>query len=371
MFYHLFKPLLENEIFGLSIFNVFQYITFRAIAAFITASFFSLILGPKFIKLLEKHKAIESVNPHTPASHKIKAGTPTMGGLIVICGLLLSVLLWNNLLNSYIIILIVTTIWLGGTGFLDDFKKNFLHQKQGLKPKYKLFSQITLGVLVASVLYFSTKDESTIIGINIPFIKNYSLHLGWFFIPFVIFMITATSNAVNLTDGLDGLASGIVILSSLGLGIMAYLKGNFNIANYLNLEFISNAGELTIFIAALIGTLLGFLWYNIKPAQIFLGDTGSMALGGILSVLAILLREEIFFFIIGGLFVFTTLSSLIQRYYFKYTRKKYGDGVRFYSRAPIHHHYEEKGISEEKIVVRYWIVTALLVAIGLATIKLR
>ncbi|MCF7793766.1 MAG: phospho-N-acetylmuramoyl-pentapeptide-transferase [Candidatus Cloacimonetes bacterium] len=371
MFYHLFSPLADTPIFGYTIFNVFQYVTFRAIAAFITALLFSLLLGPKFIKILQGHHAIERINDYLPISHREKEGTPSMGGLIVISSLLLSVLLWNNLVNSYILIMIITTVWLGGIGFLDDYMKNFLKMKQGLIAKYKLLAQITLGILVSSALYFGSPDKATIAQISIPFVKSTFLYLGIIFIPFGVFMVTATSNAVNLTDGLDGLASGTVALAAFGLGIMAYLKGNFNLAHYFNLEFISNAGELTVFISALIGTLMGFLWYNIKPAQIFLGDTGSLALGGILAVLSMLLREEIFFAIVGGIFVIETLSSIIQRYYFKYTRIKFGKGRRVFKCAPIHHHFEMKGISEEKIVIRFWIVGMLLVAIGLATLKLR
>lgn len=371
MFYHIFAPLSQTEIFGFNLFNVFQYVTFRAIAAFITAIIFSLLLGPKIIRLLKKNQAVESVNEYVPISHREKEGTPTMGGLIVITSLLISVLLWNNLVNSYIIIMIITTVWLGGIGFLDDYLKNFLKMKEGLIARYKLFAQITLGLLIGAVLFFGMHDNANITQISLPFFKGVSISLGWIFIPFVVFMITGTSNAVNLTDGLDGLASGIVALSGLALGIMAYIKGNFNLAEYLNLEFISNAGELTVFIAALMGTMLGFLWYNIKPAQVFLGDTGSLALGGILAVLSILLREEIFFAIVGGIFVLEAMSTIIQRYYFKYTRIKTGTGKRVFLCAPIHHHYELKGMAEEKIVIRFWIVTALLVAIGLATIKLR
>ena len=371
MFYHLFAPLANMEILGYNLFRVFQYVTFRSIAAFITAIFFSILLGPKFIKMLKKHQAVESINEYVPISHKEKEGTPTMGGLIVICSILLSVLLWNNLVNSYVLIMIITTIWLGATGFLDDYLKNFLKAKKGLIAKYKLLSQIALGLLIAFALYYGAQDPDIITKINLPFFKGSSIQLRLLFIPFVVFMVTATSNAVNLTDGLDGLAGGTVAIAALGLGIMAYIKGNFVLAEYLNLHFIQNAGELTVFISALVGTMLGFLWYNVKPAQIILGDTGSLSLGGILAVLAVLLREEIFFAIVGGVFVVEALSTIIQRYYFKYTRLKTGTGKRVFLCAPIHHHYELKGISEEKIVIRFWIVAALLVGIGLATLKLR
>ncbi|MFC1887239.1 phospho-N-acetylmuramoyl-pentapeptide-transferase [Candidatus Cloacimonadota bacterium] len=371
MIYHLLAPLGHVEILGFTMFNVVQYVTFRSIAAFITALIFSLLLGPKFIRLLQKHQAVELINDYLPDSHKSKKGTPTMGGLIALSGLLLSSLLWNNLINSYVLIMYLTIIWLGSIGFLDDYLKNFKHTKMGLIARYKLLAQITLGLIIALILYFGSPDKTSITTINIPFVKNMVIQLSWFFIPFVVFMIVGTSNAVNLTDGLDGLAGGTIAISAFALGIMAYIKGHFGIADYLNVDFISNAGELTIFTSALIGTVLGFLWYNIKPAQIFMGDTGSLSIGGILAVLAILLREEIFFSIAGGVFVLEAMSSIIQRYYFKYTRKKTGTGKRVFLCAPIHHHFELKGLSEEKIVIRFWIVATLLAAIALATLKLR
>lgn len=371
MFYHIFAPLTDYEVFGYNIFHVFQYVTFRAIAAFITALLFSLLLGPSLIKLLKKYQAVELINEYLPERHQAKKGTPTMGGLIVLLGLVLSVILWNNLVNSYILIMLLTTIWLGSIGFLDDYLKNFRKTKSGLIAKYKLMAQVALGFFIAFILVYGTKDKSVITAINLPFIKNTIIQLGWFFIPFAIFMIVGTSNAVNLTDGLDGLATGTIALSAFALGIMAYIKGNFIIAGYLNMDFIPNAGELTVFTAALIGTLLGFLWYNVRPAQIFLGDTGSLSLGGILAVLAILLREELFFAIVAGVFILEAMSSILQRYYFKYTRIKTGTGKRIFRCAPIHHHFELKGMAEEKIVVRFWIVAMLLVAVGLATLKLR
>ncbi|HHE38780.1 MAG TPA: phospho-N-acetylmuramoyl-pentapeptide-transferase [Candidatus Cloacimonetes bacterium] len=371
MFYHFFLPLLDKEIFGYNIFNVIQYVTFRAIAAFVTALILSFLFGPKLIRMLKKNKAVETINEHLPENHKSKAGTPTMGGLIVLLSLLVSILLWNNLINSYILVMILTIIWLGSVGFLDDYLKNFHHTKSGLIAKYKLMAQIVLGIVVAFILFYGEKDPDIITSINLPFLKNTIIQLKWFFIPFVIFMIVGTSNAVNLTDGLDGLASGTIAISAFALGVMAYIKGHFVIAEYLNLDYIANAGELAVFTAALIGTLLGFLWFNVKPAQIFLGDTGSLSLGGILAVLAILLREEIFFAIVGMVFVVEAMSSIIQRYYFKYTRIKTGKGKRVFLCAPLHHHFELKGISEEKIVIRFWIIAILLAAIGLGTLKLR
>ncbi len=368
MLYHLFYPLANYNI----IFNVFRYVTFRSIAAFLTAFIFAIFLGPKFIKLLKKNNAVEEASEVRPESHKKKAGTPTMGGLIILSGLMLSSLLWNNLTSSYILLLYLSVGILGALGFLDDYLKNFKHKKDGLIARYKLYGQIGLGLLVGLYLYYDPNSVN-IAKVSIPFLKNIFLNFGIFFVPFVIFMITATSNAVNLTDGLDGMAAGNVGLTALGLAVFSYMKGNFKLATYFNLDYISQGGELTIFIFALIGTILGFLWYNTHPAEIFMGDTGSLALGGILAVITILLREEIVFGIMGFVFVVEAASSLIQRYYFKYTRRKFGKGneIRFFLKAPIHHHYEEKGMSEQKIVIRSWILTALFVAIGLITLKVR
>ena len=367
MLYHLFAPLADQHIF----YNVFRYVTFRSIAAFLTAFLFSIFLGPMFIKMLKNHQFVETINDVVPESHKSKEGTPTMGGLIIILGLLLSTLLWNDLTNSNVLIMVLTVLWLGGIGFLDDFLKNIKKTKKGLVAKYKLLGQISLSLIIALILYFSMPDNTAITSIGIPFFKSVTFNFGIFFIPFVIFMIVGTSNAVNLTDGLDGLASGTISIAAFALGIMAYIKGNYNLATYFNMEFLAEAGELTIFTASIMGTILGFLWYNTKPASIFMGDTGSLALGGVLSTMAILLREEIFFAIVGGIFVVEAMSSIMQRYYFKYTRKKYGVGKRIFRCAPLHHHFEKMGLSEEKIVIRFWIVAMLLAAIGLATIKLR
>jgi phospho-N-acetylmuramoyl-pentapeptide-transferase len=367
MFYHIFFPFANYSIF----FNVFRYVTFRSIAAFITALLFSLFIGPKIIQSLKRHSAVETIDEDVPERHKIKQGTPTMGGLIILCGLMLSSLLWNNLTNSYILIMYLTTVWLGIFGFLDDYLKNFVKAKKGLIPRYKLLGQVSLAILLTLAIYYSSSNTSIATTMQIPFLKNTVVQLGYFFFPIVLIMIVGTSNAVNLTDGLDGLAAGITIFAALGLGIMSYLKGNFVIARYLNLEYIYEAGELIVFISALIGTLIGFLWYNSYPAEVFMGDTGSLTLGGILAVLAVMLREQLFFLIIAGLFVVEALSVMTQRYYFKYTKKKFGVGKRVFLCAPIHHHYEMKGLHESKIVIRFWIIAIMLVAIGLSTVKLR
>jgi len=261
-------------------------------------------------------------------------------------------------------------LWLGGLGFMDDYLKNILKKPDGLIARYKLLGQTVLAIIIACAIYFSPMSAD-MTRIALPFLKDTFIHLTWFFIPFVIFMIVGTSNAVNLTDGLDGLAGGLIALSTFGLGVMAYLKGHFIIANHLNINFIPEAGEIVVFLAAMLGTTLGFLWFNTKPAQIFMGDTGSLPMGGLLAVVSIFLQEQLFFAIIGGLFVANAMSSLVQRYYFKYTRIRFGVGKRFFKRAPLHHHFEMMGMSEEKIVMRFWIVGILLVAIGLGTLKLR
>jgi len=372
MFYHLFDPLSNSELLGLNLFNVFRYITFRSVMAFITGLIYTLTVGPIIIKKIKEKQALEIISDYLiDIGHKDKVNTPSMGGIIFLSGLLITSLLWNNLTNHYILLMYLVTIWLGGLGFLDDYLKNIKKEKQGLIARYKFLGQIILGLFVAMVLITSPIDKSTITTICIPFFKNLSLNIYWLFIPFTVLMIVGTSNGTNLTDGLDGLATGTISIALIGLGIMSYIKGNFINAEYLNLEFIPQAGELTVFIAGVVGSLLGFLWFNCKPAQIFMGDTGSLALGGQLAVIAIILREEIFFLIIGGIFVVESISSLIQIKYFQYTRKKYGKGRWFFKMAPLHHHYQKKGFSEDKIVVRFWIIALLLLAIGLSTIKLR
>jgi phospho-N-acetylmuramoyl-pentapeptide-transferase len=367
MLYHLLFPLAKYSI----VFNVFRYVTFRSIGAFVTSLLFTLLIGPAFINLLKRKAAVETIDSDAPEKHRIKAGTPTMGGLIILCGLLASSLLWNVLSNRSILMMYLTTVWLGIFGFLDDYLKNFVMEKKGLLPRYKLWGQISIGLLLTLAIFYGSSPEDAVSKLQIPFLKNTYIELGLFFIPFVVFFVTATSNAVNLTDGLDGLAAGTLVFSAIGLGVMSYLKGNFIAADYLNLEFLPSAGELTVFIAALVGTLIGFLWFNSYPAQIFMGDTGSLTLGGILAVISVLLKEQIFLVIIGAIFVMETLSVIIQRSWFKYTRKRFGTGRRVFLCAPLHHHYELKGLHETKIVTRFWIVVILLLAIGLSTLKLR
>jgi phospho-N-acetylmuramoyl-pentapeptide-transferase len=316
MLYHLLYPLARYSI----VFNVLRYITFRSLGAFLTALLFTLFVGPSFIRLLKRKAAVETIDDDVPEKHRAKAGTPTMGGLLIIFGLLIASLLWNDLTNRSIIMMFLTTLWLGIFGFLDDYLKNFLKLAKGLVPKYKLWGQISVGLLLTLAIFYGG-TSGTVTNLQIPFFKNLIIPLGWTFIPLMVFYITGISNAVNLTDGLDGLSAGVMIFSAVGLGIMSYLKGNFNSAAYLQLEFLPTAGELTVFIAGLIGTLIGFLWFNSHPAEVFMGDTGSLTLGGILAVISILLQEQIFFVIIGFLFISETLSVIIQRTWFKHTKR--------------------------------------------------
>jgi phospho-N-acetylmuramoyl-pentapeptide-transferase len=367
MLYHILYPLVKYW----TGFNVFQYITFRGIGAFITATVLCLIFTPRFIRRLKKYQVVESIDGSLPESHRRKAGTPTMGGIILILMIVISSLLWNDLTNSYVLVAILVTLWLGGLGFLDDYLKNVKHKPGGMVEKYKLSGQIVLGLLIAFTLYFGYEDVNAITEISIPFLKDVQFSLGYFFIPLVALYISFYSNAINITDGLDGLASGSVAMVAFGLGLMAYIKGHFIFSDYLQLEFIPESGELAVYSAALMGAILGFLWFNVKPAEIFMGDTGALSVGGLLALISILIKEEIYFIIIGGLFLVEAGSSLLQRYYFKYTRKKMGTGKRLLLCAPLHHHLEFKGWAEEKIVVRFWIITVLLTAFGLITLKLR
>ncbi len=366
MFYFLYELYGKESIF----FNVFRYVTFRSAMAFVTAFLFSFIVGPWAIRFFKKIKVVESISCHIP-QHSAKKGTPSMGGVIIIAGLLLSSLLWNKFTEVYILILYFVTIWLGILGFLDDYLKNIKGYGEGLVAKHKLLGQVSLALLVFCFLYILQPDLQLMSRISVPFFKNSYWTVGYLFIPFVMFLIVGSSNAVNISDGLDGLASGLVCICLVPLGILAYMKGNIFLCNHFHLEFIKESSEICIFIFAMIGTTLGFLWYNIKPAQIFMGDTGSLCLGGLIAVTSIIIREELFLGLVSFVFITETLSSFFQTSYFKYTKKKFGKGKRLFLCAPLHHHFEKKGLSEEKIVVRFWIIASISAALALITIKLR
>ncbi len=359
-------------------FGVFKYITFRSAGAAITALLISLIFGPIIIKFLQKKQIGEQSKAELQAvgNHHSKAGTPTMGGIIVLFSVLLPTLLWANVLNWFVIIIFITTLWLGLVGFLDDYLKVVKKYSKGLIGKYKIVGQFSIGLFIGVLIYFfpdlfSQNFEQFNTLSTIPFEKNLNFDWGLFYIPMVIFIITATSNAVNLTDGLDGLSIGTVGISALALALIAYFTGNATFSKYLNIIHLSGSGELTIFAASIVGAALGFLWFNSYPAKVFMGDTGSLALGGAIGALAILLKKEFLLPILGGVFFAETLSVIIQVTYFKYTKKKYGEGKRIFLMSPIHHHFEKKGWHESQIVTRFYIVAVILAIITMATFKVR
>ena len=404
MLYYLFTYL--QEAFNLPGAGVFQYISFRAAMAVIVSLLISLMFGKRIISFLAKKQVGESIRDLGLEGQVEKAGTPTMGGLIIISSILVPTILFAQLDNIYVILMIITTLWMGLIGFMDDYIKVFKKDKKGLAGKFKVLGQVSLGLLVGFILYFhpdvvmreqiSTIDTSAQVVVfqkdlkstmtTIPFVKNnefdYSDILSWLgdaaqdwawliFIPMVIFIVTAVSNGANLTDGIDGLATGTSAIIGLVLAIFAYVSGNIIFADYLNIMYIPNSGELVIFIAAFVGACVGFLWYNSYPAQVFMGDTGSLAIGGIIAVFAIAIRKELLIPIICGIFLIENVSVLIQVSYFKYTKKKFGEGKRIFLMSPLHHHYQKAGLHESKIVTRFWIVGIMLAILSFVTLKLR
>lgn len=409
MLYYLFEFLdAEYQLTGA---GVFKYITFRTAMAVITSLVISLLFGKRIIDFIRAKQVGEEVRNLGLQGENQKAGTPTMGGLIILGAIIIPTLLFARLTNIYIVLLLITTIWTGLIGFIDDYIKVFKKDKQGLKGKFKVIGQVGLGAIVGSILYFHPDvtirqkaspqtpliteigtrapvflDAEKSTKTTIPFVKNneldYSAPLRWInpawgkygwliFIPLVIFIVTAVSNGANLTDGLDGLATGVSAVSAITLGIFAYVSGSVIFADYLNIMYIPNAGEITVFVGALVGACVGFLWYNAYPAQVFMGDTGSLALGGIIAVLALATRKELLIPILCGVFLAENLSVILQVSYFKYTKKKYGEGRRIFLMAPLHHHYQKKGYHEAKIVTRMWIVAIMLAILTFVTLKLR
>tara|TARA_B100000927_G_scaffold52386_1_gene39393 strand:+ start:26803 stop:27996 length:1194 start_codon:yes stop_codon:yes gene_type:complete len=389
--------------------SVFQYISFRAAIATIFSMGFSLFFGKRIINFLRDQQIGETIRDLGLEGQKEKEGTPTMGGLIIILSTLLPVILLARLNNIYIILLITTMIWMGFIGWLDDYIKVFKKNKQGLKGKFKLFGQIVLGVFVGTILFFhpevkvrtnvepissliqnttETKNFSNDIKAaitTIPLLKNnefnYYSFIKWIgvnskytwliFIPIVVFIITAVSNGANLTDGVDGLAAGISAIIVFTLAIFSFVSGNINFASYLNIMYIPNVGEVVIFISAFLGALIGFLWFNVYPADVFMGDTGSLTIGALISVIAVIVRKELIIPILCGVFFIETLSVILQVTYFKYTRTKKGVGRRIFKMAPLHHHYQKLGFHESKIVARFWILGIVLAVISIVTLKLR
>ncbi len=413
MLYYLFDYLKELGIPGA---GVFQYISFRAAMAVFTSLLISLIFGKSIIRMLQKQQIGETVRDLGLQGQIEKQGTPTMGGLIILGAIIIPTLLFAKLNNIYIILMLVSTVWLGAIGFTDDYIKVFKKNKDGLAGRFKILGQIGLGLIVGLTMYFHNdivirekfdnqtvienkaaspfntgsddifKPEEKNLKTTIPFIKNnqfdYSWLLSWMgdgyqkytwliFIPFVIIIITAVSNGANLTDGLDGLATSTSAVIAATLGILAWISGNFIFADYLDIMYIPHTGELAIFMSAFIGAAIGFLWYNSYPAQVFMGDTGSLAMGGIIAVFAIIIRKELLIPLLCGVFLVENLSVIIQVAYFKYTKKKTGEGKRVFLMAPLHHHFQKKGYHEAKIVQRFYIIGIMLAVLTIATLKLR
>jgi len=409
MLYYLFDYLEQH--YQISGAGLFRYITFRSALAFVMALFISVFYGKRIINKLRKMQIGETVRDLGLDGQNQKAGTPTMGGIIIIISTLIPVLLLAQIDNVYILLLIITTLWMGAIGFLDDYIKVFKRDKEGLKGRFKIVGQVGLGLIVGFTLFFNpnvtmkqklpkeavvqTADKSPSakfgpaehsVKTTIPFVKNnefdYASLISWIgkdyqkyaWIPFVlivIFIITAVSNGANLTDGIDGLASGTSAIIVATLAIFAWISGNLVFSDYLNVMFIPNSGEMTIFISAFVGGLVGFLWYNTFPAQVFMGDTGSLTIGGIIAVIAIAVRKELLIPVLAGVFLVEVMSVMMQVSYFKYTRKKYGEGRRIFLMSPLHHHFQKKGIHESKIVVRFWIIGIMLAVITVITLKVR
>ncbi|HLC26068.1 MAG TPA: phospho-N-acetylmuramoyl-pentapeptide-transferase [bacterium] len=346
-------------------FNVFRYITFRTAYAIITALVISFLVGPWLIAELRRRQIGQTIREDGPRSHFSKAGTPTMGGLLILIALTLPTLLWADLTNRYIWLMLFSTLGFGAIGFLDDYLKISRHNSKGLRAPYKLGAMVIVGLMVALVLYFQDGGFAIATRVTIPFFKRVLPDLGWFYIPFVMLVIIGSSNAVNLTDGLDGLAIGPVIIATVSYLIIAYAVGHSGFAEYLNLPFIGGAGELAVFAGSVIGASLGFLWFNAYPAQMFMGDVGALSLGAALGTMAVITKHELLLVVIGGIFVIEAVSVIVQVVSFQTT------GRRVFRMAPIHHHFEQKGWEENKVVIRFWIVAILLALLSLSTLKLR
>jgi phospho-N-acetylmuramoyl-pentapeptide-transferase len=410
MLYYLFQYLEKLDIPGA---GMFQYISFRSGMAVIVSLLIGTIFGKRIINYLQRKQIGEVVRDLNLEGQYAKRGTPTMGGIIIIASILIPTLLFSKLSNIYVILMLVSTVWLGVIGFMDDYIKVFKKNKEGLAGKFKITGQVGLGLIVGLTLFFSDSvvvrekvpGETVIVQIEtgeqiekeatrdvksttttIPFLKNNRFDYAWFvgfmgdkasqwgwvvFVLAVIFIITAVSNGANMTDGLDGLATGTSAIIGTTLGILAYVSSNTMYAEYLNIMYIPHSEELVIFMSAFIGATIGFLWYNSFPAQVFMGDTGSLTLGGIIAVFAIIIRTELLIPILCGIFLVENISVMLQVSYFKYTKKKYGEGVRIFKMAPLHHHYQMKGYTESKIVTRFWIVGILLAVLAIVTLKVR
>ncbi|MEW5924407.1 MAG: phospho-N-acetylmuramoyl-pentapeptide-transferase, partial [Candidatus Zixiibacteriota bacterium] len=362
MLYHLFTQL-TGFVSG---FNLFRYITFRTAAATITAILISLFLGSFFIRLLQKNQIKEKIRAEGPQSHQAKAGTPTMGGLIILTAIIIPTILWADLTNYFVLLILLVTFWLGLIGYMDDYLKAVKHQPKGMVGRKKLIGQIALGLIFGALLVFLPPNASFDTTTEIPFFKNYVLVLGILYIPFIVLVITGSSNAVNLTDGLDGLAIGLTGLCFLVFMGLTYIAGRADFSSYLQIAYIPGSGEMAVYCGAAVGAALGFLWFNSHPAEVFMGDTGALALGGVLGAIAILIKKELFLVIVGGVFVIEALSVIIQVLSYKHR-----GGKRVFRMAPIHHHFELLGWPESKVVTRFWIIGALFALLTLSTLKIR
>ncbi|MBZ0168417.1 phospho-N-acetylmuramoyl-pentapeptide-transferase [Candidatus Methylomirabilis lanthanidiphila] len=360
MLYHLLFPWHESY----TILNVFRYVTFRTAGAILTALLISLLMGPALIRRLQKLQIGQSIRDDGPAGHLRKAGTPTMGGVLILASVFIATLLWANLANRFVWLALFSTVWMGAVGFIDDYLKVVAKNSKGLSARTKLLWQTIPSVLIGLFLYVNPVDAYTT-KLAIPFFKHWMPDLGWGYVLFVALVIVGASNAVNLTDGLDGLAIGPVLISAAAYTILAYIAGHANIAHYLQVVFVRGSSELTVFGGAIVGASLGFLWYNTYPAQLFMGDTGSLALGAAVSTLAVLVKSELLLLIVGGVFVAEAISVILQVFSYRTT------GRRVFRMAPIHHHYELNGMAEPKIIVRFWIVSFILALLSLTTLKLR
>lgn len=392
MIYHLFEHFQYLDFPGS---GIMQYISVRSILASITAIVLILCFGKKFIKYMQRKQLGEEIRDLGLEGQLAKKGTPTMGGVLILGAILIAVLLFGDLTNMYIQLLLITLVWLGCLGFADDYIKVFRKNKEGMPGKYKIVGQVILGLAVGITICVHEDTISTLT--TIPFVKDNEFDYAWLalgsgktkellqvviYILVIIFIITATSNGTNLTDGMDGLAAGVTAIVGAVLGILAYFSGNVIYADYLNIMYIPDSGEIVVYMSALIGALLGFLWYNSYPAQVFMGDTGSLALGGIIGVTAVLIRKELLLPILCGIFLAESLSVIIQRLYFKYTKKKYGEGRRVFKMSPLHHHFQKEGvpalikkpvraIPEAKIVMRFWLISIILAILTIITLKIR
>lgn len=362
MLYHLLFPL-RTHFFG---FNVFFYITFRSAAAAILALLISLYIGPKVIRFMRNKQIGEEIDTDGPQSHLKKSGTPTFGGIIILISIVIPTFLFARLNTMFTWVILIATIFMAGIGFLDDYMKIIKKYPKGLIGRYKLVGQITLGLFVGLFIWFSPVYEGVRTETFLPFFKDYVIDLWYFIIPVAVLVIVSTSNSVNLTDGLDGLAIGLVGIAALAWAVISYVSGRTDFAEFLNIMYLMDAGELTVYCAAMVGACIGFLWFNSQPAEIFMGDVGSLTLGGALGTLAILTKKEIMLLIIGGVFVMEALSVILQVMSYRYR-----GGKRIFLMAPLHHHYELKGIPEQKIVVRFWIVGVLLLLFSLSMFKVR